>query len=87
MIEQRMDPLDFVETALPQCASKADLQFVQDELRGMQREIKLDITYELGLVDDPDERGQLLDFMLMFERQLVAAHQRFVEHLRTVAKL
>lgn len=82
VIESRIDPLDFVETATSQCEKVADLQFLHDQLVGFKRDIELDIDYELTQEDDPAARLELLDYKTMYLEQLAAAHRRYVAFLR-----
>ena len=86
MIES-IDPIDFIEAALPQCENVADLAFVKDELGSMQRDVQLAVLHALVEEDDRHERVGLVDYLVMFEEQLLKAHQRYVSHLRDRAGL
>jgi hypothetical protein len=78
MIEPRVDPLDFIESAIPQCGCHADLVFVHDELVNMNRDIQLDALHALAEEDDRDERAEIVDYLVMYQQQLAATHRRFI---------
>lgn len=83
MIEPRVDPLDFIESAIPQCGCPADLVFIHDELVNMNRDVQLEVLQALTDEDERQGRIELVDYLVMFQEQLIKAHRRFIAHLRT----
>lgn len=81
MIEPRVDPLDFIESVIPGCDCHADLVFVHEELVSMNRDVQLEALYALAEEDDRDERAEIVDYLAMFQEQLVKAHRRFIAYL------